>query len=121
MSIISELSRLQGARDDLAEKIPATGLISTYADQLQTIIDNANEITEGSSVTITDAVDMLIAGYGHGEETYEEYGGPYEVTPSTLEQTLPTINKVMALDVTVHEIPYYETTNESGGYTVIIG
>jgi len=121
MSITSELSRLQEARDDLAEKIPATGLISTYADQLQTIINNANAITDGGSTTIADAMDVLIAGYGHGGETYEEYTGVYEITPSTSEQVLPTAQKVLTADVTVQEIPYYETTNESGGYTVIIG
>jgi hypothetical protein len=49
------------------------------------------------------------------------YEGDYEVTPNTEEQTLPTSDKRMEDDVTVHAIPYYETTNESGGYTVIIG
>lgn len=50
-----------------------------------------------------------------------KYPGPYEVTPSQSSQTLATAQKAMTSDVTVMEIPYYETTNEAGGYTVIIG
>lgn len=51
----------------------------------------------------------------------DPYTGEYVVTPTTEAQTLGTAYKVMTDDVTVHEIPYYETTNPSGGYTVIIG
>lgn len=50
------------------------------------------------------------------------YDGSYEVTPlAYTEQVLETTGKRMEGDVTVLEIPYYETTNESGGYTVNIG
>ena len=49
------------------------------------------------------------------------YTGDYVVTPSTEEQTLNTKNHMMNDNVLVEEIPYFETTNESGGYTVIIG
>lgn len=50
------------------------------------------------------------------------YTGAYEVAPMAFEsQTLDTENKKMLHDVTVHEIPYYLTTNLSGGYTAIIG
>ena len=49
-----------------------------------------------------------------------DYGGDYEVTPSTGEQELQTRNKTMRDDVTVHAIPYHETTNDAGGYTVSI-
>ena len=52
---------------------------------------------------------------------YERYDGDYVVTPSGEEQILDTDRKIMRRDVTVEAIPYYETTNESGGYTVIIG
>lgn len=50
----------------------------------------------------------------------DHYDGPYTVTPSTQQQTLATTYKTMMQDVTVEEIPYYETSNLSGGYTVII-
>ncbi len=50
-----------------------------------------------------------------------EYRGETTVTPSTAVQTLPTADTVMREDVTVREIPFYTTTNPSGGYTAIIG
>lgn len=50
----------------------------------------------------------------------DRYEGPYIVTPMTQDQTLETRDKLMAENVLVLEIPYYETTNEQGGYTVII-
>lgn len=49
------------------------------------------------------------------------YTGEYEITPTITTQTLETKDKRMVDDVTVDAIPYYETTNPSGGYTVIIG
>lgn len=54
--------------------------------------------------------------------TPEIYDGEYEVTPRASDEVLlDTQGKMLLDDVTVHEIPYYETTNESGGYTAIIG
>ena len=50
------------------------------------------------------------------------YEGEYEVTPSATEkQTLNTAQRLMSKDVVVHKIPYYETSNNSGGNTVFIG
>ena len=51
---------------------------------------------------------------------FPDYEGTYEVTPTAGEQELQTRNKTMRDDVTVHAIPYHETTNEAGGYTVSI-
>lgn len=48
------------------------------------------------------------------------YEGEYAVTPKTTQQSLETKHKTMQNDLTVLEIPYYQTTNEAGGYTVII-
>ena len=51
----------------------------------------------------------------------EQYQGPYEVIPKPwVDQYLDTDNKMMAQDVRVFEIPYYEVSNISGK-TVIIG
>lgn len=53
---------------------------------------------------------------------YDAYTGQYEVTPlPNVEQILRTRNKVLKHDVVIQPIPYYETTNDAGGYTVIIG
>lgn len=50
------------------------------------------------------------------------YDEEYEVTPEVYnEVVLNTMNKLLVQNVTVHKVPYYETTNESGGYTAIIG
>ena len=54
-------------------------------------------------------------------ETYEKYDGAYEVVPSSTAQTLATENKVMKKNLRITEIPYYETSNLSGGNTVYIG
>lgn len=48
------------------------------------------------------------------------YDGPYEVTPTSSEQELATVNRSMRDDVTVHAIPYHSVTNDAGGYTVSI-
>lgn len=51
-----------------------------------------------------------------------EYEGEYTVVPELYDaQVLPTRNKAMRDDVIVTAIPYYETTNPQGGYTVTIG
>ena len=50
------------------------------------------------------------------------YTGRYEVTPmADIAQVLNTNNKIMEDNVTVEKIPYAETSNAAGGYTVIIG
>lgn len=50
------------------------------------------------------------------------YDGAYDVIPMAyVSQILPTQGKVMRGNVTVHEIPFYQTSNPSGGYTTIIG
>ena len=49
------------------------------------------------------------------------YDGDYIVTPKANEEVvLETSNKLLTDDITVLEIPYYETSNVSG-YTVYIG
>lgn len=51
----------------------------------------------------------------------EIYEGSYDVVPQTTPQTLETQHKVMNANVTVHEIPYAEVSNISGGMTATIG
>lgn len=52
----------------------------------------------------------------------DDYTGEYFVVPLADEQIiLDTKYKRMLKDVTVDKIPYYETSNPSNGYTVIIG
>lgn len=49
------------------------------------------------------------------------YEGNYDVTPKVDAQTLKTAKTIMLEDVTIRSIPYFETSNMSGGNTVYIG
>ncbi len=52
---------------------------------------------------------------------YNTYTGEYEVTPKAFTpQVLETANKVMKENVTIAEVPYWETSNESDGTTAYI-
>lgn len=51
----------------------------------------------------------------------KEYEGSYEITPKISSQTLQTKGRVMAKDMQVKEIPYFEVSNISNGNTVYIG
>lgn len=65
--------------------------------------------------TIDEAI--VISG-----ERYDVYDGEYVVTPKAHNETiLETREKLMADDVTVLKIPYYETSNESGLTVYIAG
>lgn len=71
-----------------------------------------------------DSVEDL--GFGEIQFVTEYVGGaPYEgdytVTPAVNAQTLPTKEKVMLDDLSIKAIPYFETSNNSGGNTVYIG
>lgn len=49
------------------------------------------------------------------------YEGEYNVTPKIETQTLPTKEKVMADDIKIKAIPFFNVSNTSGGSTVYIG
>ena len=52
----------------------------------------------------------------------DTYTGQYTVTPlPRVEQILRTDNKILKHDIVIEPIPYYETSNNAGGYTVYIG
>lgn len=52
---------------------------------------------------------------------YDAYTGEYDVTPRAFgPQILETANKVMKENVTIAEVPYWETSNESNGTTAYI-
>ena len=70
-----------------------------------------------SKKTITGKVT-----YGNGTGEYAPvYDGDYEVIPLAFQDIiLPTKDKKMMGDVVVKKVPYYETSNLSGGVTVYI-
>lgn len=50
------------------------------------------------------------------------YDGSYEAIPLPYtQQSFRTAQRILEQDIIVKEIPYYETSNNAGGYTVIIG
>lgn len=48
------------------------------------------------------------------------YKGEYAVTPKVSGQTMPTKGMAMLDDVTIHPIPFFNVSNNSGGSTVYI-
>lgn len=89
-------------------------------------------ISTGASVTAAVSTGAVVAvslsasvdvGVGVGTQTHrvnDPYTGSYEATPTAYEQSIPTSGKTMTRNVTIHKVPYQETTNESGGVTVSI-
>lgn len=107
-------------------------MVDTSVTAPQTIIVDADDSRSGTiSVTVSGLdteVDATVATPSAIDvETHEfitvgreTYHGAYEVIPDTEVHVLPTADKVMEGDVTVREIPYYETSNVQGT-TVYIG
>ena len=62
---------------------------------------------------------MVVEGAWQANEL-PVYDGTYEITPTVEGYSLETAQKMMADDVTVNAIPFYEVGNNSGGNTVYI-
>lgn len=58
---------------------------------------------------------------GNKDSRLPYYTGDYSVEPRKVGQTLETANKSMSEDVIIKPIFYSETTNPSGGLTIVIG
>lgn len=97
-------------------------IISSNISNIQQVtgeIQNINlQSLSGNIITLPAISGQLSIG----KSDYPIYRGVYQVTPlAGLDIMLQTSNKLMQQDVIVNEIPYYQTSNLSGGYTVIIG
>lgn len=84
------------------------------------ILGNIGGGTPPVSAEDNGKVLTVVDGKWKAEEL-PKYSGETEVTPATTAQTLATAQKLMANDVTINPIPYYEVGNNSGGNTVHIG
>lgn len=73
------------------------------------------------SVRIAGAAPVRVDVTGTAVVSAPEYSGPYDITPLFTAQILPTAKKLMQKDVTIRKIPQYEVSNDSSGYTLIIG
>lgn len=76
-------------------------------------------------VRSASAGDVIKVAVGQGVAVYPDapvYQGDYIVIPKAAEEvTLATADKLLLDDITIKEIPYYQTSNQSGGETVYIG
>ena len=57
---------------------------------------------------------------GSGRDV-DDYGGPYELTPTLEGFDVATKDTAMLDDITVNPIPVAKVSNEAGGYTFVIG
>ena len=71
------------------------------------------------SLETGNVLDITFNAQAGGRLPY--YDGEYIFEPRKVEQTLDTKNKSMRNDVTINPIYYSETTNPSGGLTIVIG
>lgn len=66
--------------------------------------------------------NITIQPSGESSSDVPYYQGQYEVTPmANVDQILRTQGTQLEDNILVEKIPYQETTNDAGGYTVIIG
>lgn len=85
------------------------------------VTGNISPVNKVSGNIITDKTVSGNITYGVGGDIAPIYEGDYEVLPLAFEETvLPTKDKKLIEDIVVKEIPYYETSNTSGGNTVYI-
>ena len=82
---------------------------------------SSKSLISGSINSSTILGDIKIGTVEIVRRAFPNYEGEYEATPKIEEQILPTKNKSMLDNFVIHEIPYFETSNPSGGYTAIIG
>ena len=73
------------------------------------------------SVRIAGAAPVKVDVTGTAVVSAPEYNGPYDITPLFSAQVLPTAKRLMQQNLTIKKIPQYEVSNDSNGYTLIIG
>lgn len=82
---------------------------------------NLSSVIDGDTLLYDHVDGESGVFYEVSAQEHDYYEGTYVVTPMVdTEQTLLTADKIMADDVTVRAIPYYETSNQYGK-TIYIG
>ena len=98
---------------DLIENYAGTYQITPLVG-IEQVLKTKNKVLN-NDITIAPIPESLI-----GE--HKEYEGNYNITPlARVDQLLRTKDKVLTGNMVVEKIPYAETTNDAGGYTVVIG
>lgn len=101
--------------------IPENNTIVVEASE-QEVFDIDLDSVELIDIYIGDMeeLDVIVSDIG-SRDSFPEYEGPYSVIPRKVPQVLDTKEKSTMDDITVEQIRYSETSNISGGETVIIG
>ena len=84
-----------------------------YSGQVVTVESRRGTVEARTPAYTVDVESSVVIGG-------TPYDGPYEVTPTPEEQYLYTSGRRLREDVNVHAIPYLQTGNDAGGYTVSI-
>ena len=121
--------------ENIAEDIEVLGIKGTFRGGVDTNDGTAtsSDILKGKTAYVKgEKIEGTIETYDYSIENGivvpdtpipegEIYEGEYTITPSIQEQEMLTKNKIMKENVKIKSIPYYETSNNSDGLTVIIG
>lgn len=121
--------------ENIAENIEVLGIKGTFKGGVDTSDATAtsDDILKGKTAYVNEEkVVGTIETYAYEMENGilipdtpvpegDIYEGNYTITPSVQEQEMFTKNKIMKENVKINSIPYYETSNNSDGLTVIIG
>lgn len=90
-------------------------------EKMTALADAVREKTGGTDKLTLDEMVIAIESIPVGSSA-PFYTGEYIVTPKVnVEQTLDTSGHLMANDVTVKQVPFYEIKNSAGGVTFTIG
>lgn len=74
------------------------------------------------SGTLTEIGNLTGTINASSVNDFEQFSGPYEMVPTAFSpQVLDTQNKILLDNITIKEIPFYETSNLSDGITAYIG
>lgn len=96
---------------------PGVTVAAAEADRIITAEATVSKASVDASASIAaaevEAEAEIVTRIQHGD--FQTYAGPHEVTPkAAAAQVLETARKVVLQDITVHEVPYWETSNQSG-------
>lgn len=84
-----------------------SGVVDVEFLEEETVLDIELEDSEEFDIDFSETLDTGV--YGDSE-----YEGVYEIVPKVDAQSLPTKEKYLKEDVTIHGVPYFETDNEVG-------
>lgn len=104
-------------------------LILERDQELNVVIENSGDgylqfDSEDNVDLVIDQGDSLelVMDNGGGESHHDIYNGPYTVYPDPSDiQIFQTNDKLMAQNVLAMPIPFFRTSNSSGGDTIYIG